>query len=191
MTRTRLAALLLILAVATSVAAEQPDTWQIDASHSSAQFAVRHLAISTVRGRFDKMSGTVSYDPADPAKISVAATIDASTINTHIQSRDNDLRGRKYFDVEQFPTLTFESTRAEPAGPGKLKVTGNLTMHGVTREVLLEVADITGPQKDASGRERMGAVATTKLNRRDFGVNGGGGIVGDQVAITIDLELVR
>lgn len=182
---------LLLAAILISAAAAQAQTWQIDANHSAAQFAVRHLAISTVRGRFDKMSGTVVYDPADPTKTTIDAVIDATTINTHIERRDNDLRGEKYFDVAKYPTLTFKSKRVEPAGSGRLKVTGDLTMHGVTKEVVLDVADIVGPAKDARGTERMGATATTKLKRRDFGINGGSSVVADDVNITIDLELMK
>lgn len=172
-------------------AAAQPSTWQIDNNHSAAQFAVRHLAVSTVRGRFDKMSGTVTYDPADPTKTTIDAIIDASSIDTRIERRDNDLRSANYFDVAKYPTLTFKSKRVEPAGQGNLKVTGDLTIHGVTKEVVLDVSDVVGPAKDARGTERMGATASTKISRKDFGVSGGAGVVGDEVEITIDLELTK
>lgn len=144
-----------------------------------------------MRGRFNKMSGSVVYNPSDPTKTSIDATIDATTIDTRIERRDNDLRGPNYFDVAKYPTLTFKSKHVESAGDGRLKVTGDLTMHGVTKEVVLDVDDIVGPSKDARGTERMGATATTKLNRRDFGINGGSTVVADDVNITIDLELVK
>ena len=168
----------------------QAKTWQIDPNHSSAQFSVRHMGISTVRGAFTKVSGTATYDPADPGKTALEATIDASSVDTHVEKRDNDLRSPNYFEVAKYPTLTFKSTKVEAAGPGKLKVTGDLTIHGVTKQVVLDVDGPSAPVQDPKGNLHMGASATTKINRKDFGVNGGGGLVGNDIPITIDVELV-
>jgi len=173
-------------------AAGQTETWQLDPPHSAAQFAVRHMGISTVRGTFTKMSGTVQYDPADPAKSSIDATIDAASVDSRVEMRDNDLRSPKFLDVQKFPTITFKSTRVEPAGTGKLKVTGDLTIHGVTKEVVLDVDGPSEPIKDPRGNVHMGASATTTINRRDFGVgNIPAAMVAENLTITIDLELVK
>ena len=183
--------LVITAAIALTVSAfGQAKTWQIDPNHSAAQFSVRHMGISTVRGAFTKVSGTASYDPADPGKTTLEATIDASSIDTRVEKRDNDLRGPNYFDVAKYPTLTFKSTKVEAAGAGKLKITGDLTIHGVTKAVVLDVDGPSAPVQDPKGNAHMGASATTKINRKDFGVNGGGGMVGDEIPITIDVELV-
>jgi polyisoprenoid-binding protein YceI len=184
--------LLLIALVFSAAAFAQSQEWQIDPAHSAAQFSVKHMGISTVRGAFTKMNGTVNYDPNDPTKSSVKATIDASSIDTRVNMRDNDLKGPKYFDVQKFPTITFQSKRVEKAGDGKLKVIGDLTIHGTTKEVTL---DVDGPSQPIpnpmGGGQRMGASATTKVNRNDFGVSGGGSMIGDEVTITLDMELTH
>ena len=173
-------------------AAAQTETWQLDPAHTAAQFAVRHMGISTVRGAFTKVSGTVQYDPADPAKSSIDATIDAASTDTRVEMRDNDLRSSKFFDVAKYPSITFKSKRVEPAGTGKLKVTGDLTMHGVTKEVVLDVDGPSEPFKDPRGNSHMGASATTTINRTDFGVGTiPAAMVAEQVTITIDMELVK
>jgi len=170
----------------------EPQTWQIDPNHTAAQFSVKHLGISTVRGQFEKASGTVSFDPSDPTKASIEATIDASTVNTRVQMRDNDLRSPHFFEVEKYPTITFKSTRAESAGTGKLKVTGDLTIHGVTKQVVLDVDASSQPINDPMGKGlRMGASATTSVDRRDFGITYMQGIVADEIQITLDVELTR
>lgn len=169
----------------------QVETWKIDPNHSAAQFAVRHLGISTVRGEFRKVSGSANYDPADPGKTSLEATIDATTVDTRVEMRDKDLRSPNFLDVEKYPTITFKSKRTESAGSGKLKITGDLTIHGVTREVVLDVDGPTAPVKDPRGNLHMGASATTKINRKDFGVNGAPATAGDEISITIDTELVK
>ncbi len=174
-----------------SSAFAQLETWKIDPAHSAAQFSVRHLGISTVRGEFKKVSGSANYDPSDPAKTSIEATIDATTIDTRVDKRDNDLRGPEFFDVQKYPTITFKSKRTEAAGTGKLKITGDLTIHGVTREVVLDVDGPTPPIKDPKGNSHMGASATTKINRKDFGVSGAPTVAGDEVSITIDVELIK
>jgi polyisoprenoid-binding protein YceI len=174
----------------TALAAAQSGTWQIDPNHSAAQFSVRHLGVSTVRGAFTKVSGTAKYD-ADPAKISLDATIDANSVDTRVEMRDNDLRSPHFLDVQKYPTITFHSKSASVAGAGKLQITGDLTIHGVTKEVVLDVDGPSAPIKDPWGNQRIGASATTKINRQDFGVSGGSGAVGDEITITIDTELIQ
>jgi polyisoprenoid-binding protein YceI len=184
-------------AVLSLPAAAATSTWQIDPNHSAAQFAVRHLTISTVRGAFSKLSGSVQLDDKDISKSSVEVTIDAASVDTRVADRDKDLRSDRFFDVEKYPTLTFKSTKVEQTEPGKLKVTGDLTIHGVTKQVVLDVEGPTAPVKDPWGNQRAAANAATKINRQDFGVkwnakmDGGGWVVGDDVAITIDVELVQ
>jgi len=172
----------------------QGNDWQIDPAHSAAQFSVKHLGISTVRGAFSKVSGTVQYNASDPSKTVVNATIDASSIDTRVQMRDNDLKGPNYFDVQKFPTITFKSKRVAKAADGKLSVIGDLTMHGVTKEVTLDVdgpsAPIDNPAQMGGGK-RMGASASTKVNRQDFGISGGGTMIGNDIAIELDIEMVQ
>jgi polyisoprenoid-binding protein YceI len=189
--RSRQLVMVLLLAVLIGSAAAQDRKWQIDNSHSAAQFAVKHLGISTVRGRFNKMSGTVQYDPADLSKTLIDVTIEANSIDTRIETRDRDLRSPNWFDVEQFPTLTFKSKKVETAGAGRVRVAGDFTMKGVTKEVVLDVDPPTTPLKDQRGIERVGTSATTRINRRDFGVGGSSAAASDEVMITIDLELMR
>jgi polyisoprenoid-binding protein YceI len=167
----------------------QTQTWQIDPMHSAAQFSVRHLGISTVRGQFEKLTGSVTYDPAAPEKTSITATIDANSVNTRVDMRDNDLRSPNFLDVAKFPTITFKSKHIDTSTPGKLKVIGDLTLHGVTKEVTLDVDGPTPAIKDPRGNSRMGASASTTINRHDFGVNGAPSMVGDDVPITLDIEM--
>src|SRR5580698_9375608 len=144
--------------------------WQLDPPHCSAQFSVRHLGISTVRGDFTKISGTVQYDAANIEKSSIQVTIDAGSIDTRFAMRDRQVRGPDFLDVGQYPTITFTSKKFEAAGMGKLKITSDLAIHGVTKEVVL---DAEGPSKiltDPSGDKRMGASAATKIRRSDFGM---------------------
>jgi polyisoprenoid-binding protein YceI len=172
-------------------------TWQIDPNHSSAQFAVRHLGLSTVRGAFTRVSGTAQLDDTGITKSSVEVTIDAASVDTRVPDRDKDLRSDHFFDVTKYPTITFKSKRVEQAGVGKLKITGDLTIHGTTKEVVLDVEGLTPAVKDPWGNQRMAATATTKVNRQDFGVkwnatmDNGGVVVGDDVTITIDVELIQ
>lgn len=183
-------ALITALAMATTAAA-QAGNWKIDPNHSSAQFSVRHLGVSTVRGAFTKVSGSATYDPADPSKTSLDATIEATSVDTRVEMRDNDLRSPNFLDVQKFPTITFHSKQVKAAGGGKLQITGDLTIHGVTKEVVLEVDGPSAAIKDPWGNQRIGASAATKINRHDFGVNGAPGVVGDDIAITIDAELIQ
>lgn len=178
-------------------AAAAGSTWQIDPQHSSAQFAVRHLGLSTVRGAFSKLSGTVLVDDQDISKSSVEVTIDVNTVDTREPDRDKDLRSDHFFDVAHFPTMTFKSKKVEQVAPGKLRVTGDLTIHGTTKEVVLDVDGLTAPVKDPWGNQRVAATATTKINRQDYGVkwnaklDNGGVVVGDDVNITIDVEMIQ
>jgi polyisoprenoid-binding protein YceI len=178
------------LALATSAAA-QAGTWQIDPNHSSAQFSVRHLGVSTVRGAFTKVSGSAKHDPSDPAKDSLDASIEATSVDTRVDMRDNDLRSPNFLDVQKYPNITFHSKQTKVSGAGKLQITGDLTIHGVTKEVVLDVDGPSAPIKDPWGNQRIGASATTKINRHDFGVNGAPGAVGDDITITIDAELIQ
>jgi len=186
------------LAAALSLPAPAANSnWQIDPAHSSAQFSVRHMAISTVRGAFSKVTGSVVFDDKDVSKSTVEVTIDANSVDTRVPDRDNDLRSEKFFDVVHYPSITFKSKRVEHAAPGKLKVTGDLTIRGTTKEVVLDVEGPTAPMKDPWGNTRNAATATTKINRQDFGVkwnatlDNGGVVVGDDVSIIIDVELVK
>jgi polyisoprenoid-binding protein YceI len=171
----------------------QAEPWNIDGAHSAASFAVRHFGVSTVRGTFTKITGTILIDDKDPANSTVDVTIDANTVNTQNEGRDKHLRSADFFDVEKFPTMTFKSKKVERAGAGRLRVTGDFTLHGVTKEIVLDVDGPTPPFNMGRGIKR-GASATTKVNRRDFGLVWGNLVegvaaVGDEVTITIDLEL--
>jgi polyisoprenoid-binding protein YceI len=172
-------------------------TWQIDPAHTAAQFAVKHLMISTVRGEFKGVTGTVVWDDQDVSKSSVNVTIDANTVDTSEPKRDADLKSDHFFDVAHYPTITFKSTKIEQAGAGKLAVTGDLTIHGITKSVVLDVDGPSASVKDPWGNTRSAISATTKINRQDFGVkwnanmDGGGVVVGDDVNITIDLEMTK
>ena len=188
MSKAWIAFLAAVLAVGSSLA--MADDWKIDPNHSTAQFAVRHLAVSTVRGAFTKVSGTAQYDPSNPAKSSVDVTIDADSVDTRVSMRDNDLRSPNFFEVAKYPTITFKSKSVQAAGEGKLKIVGDLTIHGVTKEVTLDVDGPSAPVTDPKGNSHVGASATTKINRKDFGV-GTNPTVGDEVTITIDVELVH
>jgi polyisoprenoid-binding protein YceI len=178
-------------------AAAASSNWQIDPAHSSAQFSVRHLAISTVRGAFSKVTGTVLLDESDVTKSSVNVSIDVATVDTREPDRDKDLLTDKFFDVAKYPTITFKSKKVEQVAPGRLKVTGDLTIHGVTKEVALDVEGPTAPVKDPGGNQRAAASATTKINRQDYGVkwnatmDNGGVVVGDDVSITLDVEMIK
>jgi len=165
------------------------NSWQVDAEHSDAHFTVRHLGIATVQGDFTKMTGTVDIDDQDISKSTVTATIDVASVDTRVEARDKSIRGPEYFDVEKYPTMTFQSTKIWKAGD-IAKMAGNLTIHGVTKEVTFDVIGPTPPIK-VNGVNRRGATATTKVNRKDFGVSGGApGVVGDDINIELDLELV-
>jgi polyisoprenoid-binding protein YceI len=170
--------------------------WELDPSHSAAQFSVTHMMVTTVRGQFSNVKGTVEIDDANSANVKVDATIDATTVDTREAKRDQHLKSADFFDVAKYPAITFKSKSSQKVGDGAYKVTGDLMIHGVTKEVVL---DVTGARevKDPWGHTRMGGVATTKVNRKDFGLNWnktletGGVLVSDDVLITIDLELTK
>ena len=171
-------------------------TWEIDPAHSIASFSVRHMMVSNVRGEFGKTSGWVNLDDKDVARSTAEATIDTTTINTREPKRDTHLKSADFFDVEKYPAMTFKSTSFKKVGPEKYKVAGDLTLHGVTKPIVLDVEAPDAVSK-LQGQERRGATATTTLNRKDFGlvwnkpVETGGVLVGDEVVITLDLELVK
>lgn len=188
--------LLAVIAVALPGSAFAAD-YVIDPSHTSVGFTVRHLMVTKVRGSFEKVSGTVKYDPNEPEKIVIDATIDAASINTGEAKRDEHLRSPDFFDVAKHPTLTFKSKKAKVQGKGKLEVIGDLTIRGVTKEVTLQVEGLDQEIKDPWGNVRRGATATTRINRKDFGLawnqvlETGGVMVGEDVDIQIDVELIR
>jgi polyisoprenoid-binding protein YceI len=191
MTAKRLS-MFLVAALAFSAAAfAQVQSWKIDPNHTAAQFSVRHMGISTVRGAFTKVSGSVEYDPTNPFKTSIDATIEAASVDTRVEMRDNDLRSPNYFDVAKYPTITFKSKSVEAAGEGKLKIVGDLTIHGTTKEVTLDVDGPSAPVTDPRGNTHVGTSASTKIKRTDFGVGGSNPMVGEDITITIDVELVR
>ncbi|MCM8748517.1 YceI family protein [Thermomicrobiaceae bacterium CFH 74404] len=170
--------------------------WEIDPVHSEIAFSVRHMMVATVRGRFNQFQGVIEFDPAHPESGRVEVTIDAASIDTRNEQRDNHLRSPDFLNVEQYPTITFVSKRIEPLGDNRFRVVGDLTLRGVTREVALD-AEFLGVGKDPWGGERAGFTARTKLNRHDFGASwnvaleAGGFLVGDTLDLTLDIEAVR
>ena len=172
-------------------------TWNIDPVHSVAEFKVKHMMISNVKGRFTGVSGALLFDQSDITRSQIKATIDAATIDTREAQRDAHLKSADFFDVDKFPTLTFESTQIVPRGNDELAVKGNLTIHGVTREVVFSVEGPTAPGKDPWGNTRIGLSATTKINRKDYGLSWnaaletGGILVGDDVNITIEAQFIK
>ena len=181
--------------MSSAVTAENSTTWTIDSAHSGVHFSVKHLVVATVRGQFDKVSGSVVIDPADPAGSSVHAVIDAASINTREPQRDAHLRSPDFLDAEQFPTIEFRSTKVARSDQG-FAVTGDLTIHGVTRTVVLAVEATDDEIRDPFGNLKRAATATTKINRKDFGLTWnvgletGGFLVGDEVRIELDVELI-
>jgi polyisoprenoid-binding protein YceI len=170
-----------------------PTTYTLDPAHSAATFSIKHLGISTVRGEFGKMKGTVELDRGNLRAAKVEATIDAASVNTREPKRDAHLKSPDFFDVAKFPALTFKSTRIDTAAGGALKLTGDLTIRGVTKSVTFDVQPLSADTKTPFGTTIVGTSATTRINRRDFGITGGtaGVMVGDEVSVTLDLELVK
>jgi len=172
-------------------------TWNIDPDHSNIGFKVRHLMVSNVKGSFEKLTGVVDINDKDVTKSKVDVSIDTASINTNVQKRDEHLRSADFFDVATFPTMTFVSKKVAKAGKDKLKVTGDLTLHGITKQVVLDVEGPTAESKDPWGTIRRGAVATTKINRKDFGLvwnkalETGGVAVGEEIAITLEIEMIK
>ncbi len=171
-------------------------TWNIDPAHSSAEFKVKHMMISNVKGKFSGITGVLHRFEADHTNSTLEVSIDASTINTHDAQRDGHLKGPDFFHVEKFPAMTFKSTHIENKGDG-FAVTGDLTIHGETRPVTLNVEEVSEPAKDPWGNTRIGLSATTKINRKDFGLTwnspleAGGVLVGEDVTIGLDVELIK
>lgn len=170
--------------------------YKIDSAHSNAGFTVRHMMVSNVKGQFSKVTGTISYDEANPGATSVEASVDVTTVNTNEPKRDAHLKSPDFFDVEKFPAMTFKSKKAVKGGRGLL-LTGDLTMHGVTKEVTLDVEVSPEVKGMRPGTFVRGANAATKINRKDFGLNwnraieAGGVVVGEEVSISIDIEANR
>lgn len=175
----------------------KPTQWQIDPAHSAARFSVRHLMISNVRGEFTKMSGSAFIDPADRTKSTVEITIEAASINTSEPQRDEHLRSADFFDVANHPKISFHSKRVASLGVENFKLTGDLTIRGVTKEVTFDVEGPTASVKDPWGNIRAGVTASAKINRKDFGLvwnaltEAGGVVVGDEIKITIEAELIQ
>jgi len=172
-------------------------TWNIDPEHSNLGFKIRHLMVSNVKGNFEKFSGFVEINDQDITKSRVEVTIDTNSVNTNVKKRDDHLRSADFFDVAKYPTIAFVSKKVAVAGPNKLKVTGEFTLHGVTKEVVLDLDGPTGESRDPWGNTRKGATATTKINRKDFGLmwnqalETGGVLVGDEVEITLEVEMIK
>ena len=189
-------AVLLSVTLAPLPALAEPSTWSIDPAHTQSMFTVRHMMVSNVRGQFEKTTGSVALDEQDLARSSVEATIDVNSIDTRVPDRDKHLRSPDFFDAANYPTITFKSTRVEKVGDGKLKVSGNLTIRGVTKPVVLDVDGPTAAVKDPGGNARRGITATTTISRQDYGLKWNklveaGPVVGDEVKIEIEAELVQ
>jgi len=172
-------------------------TWKIDPAHSQAEFKVKHMMISNVKGSFSGLSGTLIEDTSDPTRSQIEASIDASTISTGDEQRDTHLKSADFFDQAQHPNMTFKSTKVEKKADGEYKVTGDLTVHGVTKPVTFAVEGPSAPGKDPWGNTRIGLSATTKINRKDFGLTWnaaletGGILVGEDVQITLDVQFIQ
>ena len=191
----KLTATLIAAAFLTIPALSLAADWRIDQAHTTVSFKVRHLGVTWVQGEFQKVSGTVRYDRKNPGAAAADIVIDADSINTRNARRDNHLRTDDFLLVEKHPSITFKSKAVKNAGAEGLELVGDLTIRGVTKEVVLKVADISGEVTTGRGTVKMGASATTRINRKDFGVKynrlleAGGLVVGDEVRITIDVEL--
>ena len=172
-------------------------TWNLDPAHSAAEFKVKHMMISNVKGKFSGMSGKLTLNESDISKSSVEASIPVASLNTGDEQRDGHLKSGDFFDAEKFPAMTFKSTKVVASAPGEGKVTGDLTIHGVTKQVTFEVEGPSAPGKDPWGNTRIGLSATAKINRKDFGLvwnaalETGGVLVGDEVALTLDVQFVK
>jgi len=194
---TRIATIIALCLTLALPALSSASTWGIDPDHSTIGFKAKHLMVSSVNGVFLKHSGEVSINDNDITKSKVEISIDTNSISTNVQKRDEHLRSADFFDVAKYPAMTFVSKKVAKAGKNKLKVTGDLTLHGVTKEVVLDVEGPSKESKDPWGGIRKGAVATTKINRKDFGLvwnkslETGGVLVGDEILIKLEIEMVR
>src|SRR5271167_4927448 len=188
----RLVSLLGMLALAAPMALAQTSTWAPDKAHSGVDFSILHMSLAKVRGHFGNIGGTIVWNEADITKSTVNVTIDVTTVSTGVTQRDNDLKSAKFFDATQFPTATFVSTSVSKGGSG-LTVAGNLTLHGVTKPVTLDVEGPTGPVPGMDKKPHAGFSATTTIKRTDFGIAAGypTTVVGDDVALTIDLDVAK
>lgn len=181
----------------TTAVMPQVTTWSVDPAHSVAEFKVRHMMISNVKGHFSGITGSLTLNEADVTKSSVEASIDAASLSTRDAQRDAHLKSADFFEVEKFPVLSFKSRRVAGSDDGELKVTGDLTIHGVTRSVVFAVESLSEPAKDPWGNIRVGLSATTKINRKDFGLTWnaaletGGVLVGDDVTINLDVQFIK
>lgn len=181
----------------TTATASTVSTWNIDPAHTAAEFKVKHMMISNVKGKFTGISGTLKLDEADPTRSSIEATIPVTTLSTGDEQRDAHLKSADFFDAEKLPTFTFKSTEVKPIGSGEYGVAGELTLHGVTKPVTFTVEGPSAPGKDPWGNTRIGLSATTKINRKDFGLTWnaaletGGVMVGEDVSITLDVEFIK
>lgn len=195
-TAQRIGAVWAIALLASLPALAQTSNWNIDPAHSTAQFTVRHMGISNVTGGFTKVTGSVVLNEKDVAQSQVAATIDVSSVDTRVEMRDKDLKSPNFFDVEKYPTIDFKSKKIVSGG-GKLQLVGDLTIHGTTHEVTLDVDGPTPETTDPWGNSRRGISATTTISRKDFGLvynnllKSGEAVIGDTVKIQIDAELVK
>jgi polyisoprenoid-binding protein YceI len=175
----------------------QEANWRIDPLHSGAHFSVRHLMISTVRGEFTGVTGSITYDPKDVTRDTVEATIDCSTVNTGVAKRDAQLKSADFFDIARYPVMKFKSRRVEKMGDGRLKVKGDLTINATTQEVVLDVEGPSASVRDPRGNEKIGLAASTQISRKKFGIvwneamESGGVAVADEVSISLDLELIK
>jgi polyisoprenoid-binding protein YceI len=175
----------------------ESNQWVIDASHSNASFTVKHMMITNVRGDFNKLEGQVHWDPSKPEATQIEAVIDVASINTREEKRDGHLKSPDFLDAEKFPKISFKSKSVKAKGSDELAVVGDLSIHGVTKEVVLEVEGPSAPSTDPFGNVRVGATATTKIKREDFGLvwnaalEAGGVLVGNEVKITIDISLIK
>lgn len=192
----------IIVSISTIIALALPafafaTTWTIDPDHSNVGFKVRHLMVSNVKGNFEKHTGVVEINDKDITKSKVEVSIDTNSINTNVQKRDEHLRSADFFDVVKYPAMSFVSKKVAKAGKDMLKVTGDLTLHGITKQVILDVEGPTKESKDPWGNIRKGATATTKINRKDFGLvwnaalETGGVAVGEEITITLEIEMIK
>jgi len=181
-----------MLSLAAPLAFAQTSTWAIDPAHSEVDFAVRHMSVSNVHGRIGGIKGAISFNETDATKSTVSVTIDVTTVDTGVGPRDNDLKGAGFFDTTTFPTATFTSTSVTKSGQ-KLKISGNLTLHGVTRPIDLEVEGPSAPMPGMDHKPHSGYSATTIIHRKDFGIGTKypDTVVGDEIKLSIDLEVVK
>lgn len=194
------AAAICALAICALAAGSAPgvgtQTWIIDPVHSNISFSVKHMMLSDVKGEFDKFSGTITANDDDPKSVDITVTIDAASVNTRNEKRDNHLRSPDFLDVTKYPTITFKAVKIQPDGEGKWKIDGDLTLHGVTKVVTLEMTGPT-PEVIVMGTAHRAASGTTTINRQDFGVSfnktldNGGLIAGNEVTITIDVDAAK